>query len=184
MSAGQQMYYEQQVAAGREDYYAGKGEAPGRWTGRGAVLLELSGELNAEALKAMMDGKNPASGERLANRTGHCSTAAVDMTFSAPKSVSVLFAVGDERLSGALVAAHEEAVDAAVAYMEDVACKVRRGHNGTPAERAAGDPRGVGAGSLRARRGVRRGGVSASDVAGAGPAIAHPCGRGERGQGR
>src|SRR5208282_2471542 len=48
MSAGQQMYYEQQVAAGREDYYAGKGEAPGRWTGRGAVLLELSGELNAE----------------------------------------------------------------------------------------------------------------------------------------
>ena len=142
MSAGQQMYYEQQVAAGREDYYAGKGEAPGRWTGRGAEGLGLSGELNPEALKAMMDGRNPETGERLANRTGNCSTAAIDMTLSAPKSVSVLFAVGDEELSGALVAAHEEAVDAAVAYMEDVACKVRRGHNGTAAERAAGDGRG------------------------------------------
>ncbi|MGO9976058.1 MAG: MobF family relaxase [Solirubrobacteraceae bacterium] len=142
MSDAQQMYYEQQVAAGREDYYAGQGEAPGRWTGSGAQGLGLSGELDAEQLKAMMDGTNAKTGERLANRTGHCTTAAIDMTFSAPKSVSVLFAVGDEQLSRALVAAHEEAVDAAVEYMEGGACKVRRGHNGTAAERAAGDPRG------------------------------------------
>jgi conjugative relaxase-like TrwC/TraI family protein len=142
MSEAQQMYYEQQVAAGREDYYAGKGEAPGRWTGKGAELLGLSGELNAEALKAMMDGRHPETGEQLANRRGNCNTAAIDMTFSAPKSVSVLFAVGDEDLSAALVEAHEEAVNAALGYMEDVACKVRRGHNGTAAEREAGDPRG------------------------------------------
>ena len=64
------------------------------------------------------------------------------MTFSAPKSVSVLFAVGDEELSAALVEAHEEAVNAALGYLEDVACQVRRGHNGTAAERAAEDPRG------------------------------------------
>ena len=43
MSAGQQLYYEEQVAKGAEDYYAGRGEAPGRWTGRGAELLGLSG---------------------------------------------------------------------------------------------------------------------------------------------
>ncbi|MGO9956418.1 MAG: MobF family relaxase, partial [Solirubrobacteraceae bacterium] len=142
MSDAQQMYYEQQVAAGREDYYAGKGEAPGRWTGKGAELLGLSGELDADALKAMMDGRNPESGELLARRRGRCSTAAIDMTFSAPKSVSVLFAVGDEELSGALVEAHEEAVNAALGYLEDVACRVRRGHNGTAAERAAENPRG------------------------------------------
>ena len=99
MSPGQQMYYEQQVAAGREDYYAGKGEVPGRWTGRGAELLGLAGELNVEQLKAMMNGGHPVTWERLANRTGNSSTAAIDMTFSAPKSVSVLFAVGDEALS-------------------------------------------------------------------------------------
>ena len=142
MSAGQQLYYEEQVAKGAEDYYAGRGEAPGRWTGRGAGLLGLSGQLDAERLKAMMDGRHPVTGERLASRSGNVSTAAIDMTFSAPKSVSVLFAIGDTELSRALVEAHEEAVDAALAYIEDVACRVRRGHNGTVAEREAGDPRG------------------------------------------
>jgi conjugative relaxase-like TrwC/TraI family protein len=127
MSAAQQLYYEERVAQGREDYYAGRGEAPGRWVGEGARELGLSGELDAEQLKAMMDGLDPATGETLARRGGRASTAAFDMTFSAPKSVSVLFAVGDEQLSRALVEAHEEAVDAAVSYMEREACRVRRG---------------------------------------------------------
>ncbi len=35
MARGQQLYYEEQVAKGAEDYYAGKGEAPGRVDGRG-----------------------------------------------------------------------------------------------------------------------------------------------------
>jgi len=29
--AGQEAYYSRQVAAGRDDYYSGKGEAPGEW---------------------------------------------------------------------------------------------------------------------------------------------------------
>lgn len=138
----QQLYYEEKVAKGGEDYYAGRGEAAGRWTGAGAELLGLSGDLDVEQLKAMMDGKHPLSGEQLASRSGNTSVAALDLTFSAPKSVSVLFAVGDERLSRALVEAHEEAVDAALSYMEREACRVRRGHNGTKKEREAGDPRG------------------------------------------
>src|SRR5450755_1892781 len=138
MSRSQQLYYEEQVAKGREDYYAGKGEAPGRWVGEGVRALGLSGELDGEQLKRLMDGQHPASGEQLAVRGSRVSTAALDLTFSAPKSVSVLFAVGDERLSRVLVEAHEEAVDAAVSYMEREACRVRRGHNGTKAGREAG----------------------------------------------
>lgn len=38
-----------------------------------------------------------------------------DLTFSAPKSVSVLFAAGDEQTAGQLIAAHESAVRAALA---------------------------------------------------------------------
>ncbi len=142
MSRAQQLYYEEKVAKGREDYYAGKGEAPGRWVGEGARSLGLSGVVDVEQLKAMMDGQDPGSGEQLAVRGPRSATAALDLTFSAPKSVSVLFAVGDERLSGALVAAHEEAVDAALAYVEREACRVRRGHNGTKQEREAGLARG------------------------------------------
>jgi hypothetical protein len=60
--------------------------------------------------------------------------AAFDLTFSAPKSVSVLFAVGDGVLGRALVEAHEAAVDAAVGYVEREACRVRRGRGGVRRE--------------------------------------------------
>ncbi len=138
LGRNQQLYYEQKVAKGAEDYYAGRGEEPGRWAGAAARELGLSGELDSEQLKAMMDGKHPATGQQLAIRGARSTTAAFDLTFSAPKSVSVLFAIGDRELSRALVEAHEEAVDAALAYMEGGACRVRRGHNGTRAEREAG----------------------------------------------
>ncbi len=35
----QPSYYTQQVVRGAEDYYAGKGEAPGTWAGSGAKAL-------------------------------------------------------------------------------------------------------------------------------------------------
>lgn len=142
LTRNQQLYYEEKVAKGAEDYYSGRGEVPGRWTGGAARELGLSGELGTEQLKAMMDGKHPLTGEQLAKRTSRCTVAALDLTFSAPKSISVLFALGDEQLSCALVEAHEEAVDAALGYLEREACRVRRGHNGTKAQREAGDPRG------------------------------------------
>jgi hypothetical protein len=38
-SAGQLEYYERQVAAGVEEYYAGRGEVPGVWVGAGSAAL-------------------------------------------------------------------------------------------------------------------------------------------------
>jgi hypothetical protein len=127
----QQLYYEQKVARGADDYYAGRGESPGRWKGSAARQLGLTSELDAEQLKAVMDGRHPGTGVRLSARGPRSRTAAFDLTFSAPKSVSVLFAIGDERMSRAMVEAHEEAVDAALAFLEGEACRIRRGHNGT-----------------------------------------------------
>src|SRR6266540_3340170 len=43
LTPGQEGYYERSVAAGLDDYYAGRGESPGVWTGRGARALELEG---------------------------------------------------------------------------------------------------------------------------------------------
>lgn len=42
-SPDQLAYYEQQVAHGIEDYFFGRGEAPGRWIGRGCGGVGLSG---------------------------------------------------------------------------------------------------------------------------------------------
>src|SRR2546423_6586466 len=102
LARDQQLYYEQKVARGADDYYAGRGEAPGRWAGGGADLLYLAGEVDADQLNLMMDGRHPVTGLQLAVRGSRSRTAAFDLTFSAPKSVSVLFAIADTQVSRAL----------------------------------------------------------------------------------
>ena len=57
-------YYTDQVASGREDYYDGEGEAPGRWTGSGAPAAGLK---DASSL-ASSTSFWPAGG--CANRSG------------------------------------------------------------------------------------------------------------------
>jgi conjugative relaxase-like TrwC/TraI family protein len=136
-SKGQLQYYERQVAAGMEDYYAGRGEARGVWRRAGAEVLGLpAGQtVDGGALMALARGVSPVDGSVLRVR-GTSTVAAIDLTFSAPKSVSVLFAVADESVTAAVTDAHERAVDAALAYLERQACFTRRGHAG--AERVAG----------------------------------------------
>ena len=85
-------YYLKAVANGIEDYYA-LGEAPGRWTGHSTELLGLEGEIQPEQLTAVLAGRNPINCEVLidsANRT----VPAFDLTFRAPKSVSLIFGLG------------------------------------------------------------------------------------------
>ena len=130
LTVEQSRYYERQVAQGRDDYYSGRGESPGRWTGAGTESLQLGGGVDDDGFRALMDGRDPATGERLKRVGGRSKVAAFDLTFSAPKSVSVLFAIGEPALAGALVEAHESAVDAALGYLEREACRVRRGRGG------------------------------------------------------
>ena len=63
-------------------------ESAGQWQGRGAAELGLSGSVDGSQLHAVLDGRHPPSGAEL-RRAG--SVAAFDVTFSAPKSASVLF---------------------------------------------------------------------------------------------
>ena len=134
LTVEQSRYYERQVAQGRDDYYSGRGESPGRWTGSGAETLRLGGRVDDDGFMALMDGRDPGTGERLKRVGGRSKVAAFDLTFSAPKSVSVLFAIGEPALAGALVEAHESAVDAALGYLEREACRVRRGRGGVRRE--------------------------------------------------
>jgi conjugative relaxase-like TrwC/TraI family protein len=104
--------------------------APGRWFGRGAALLGLDGAIEDEAFLAVMAGLHPVTGGRLGRRYGDESVRGFDATFSAPKSVSVLFAVGDEQLQREVTEAHDTAVDAVLAWVESQAHTRmrRRGH--------------------------------------------------------
>jgi conjugative relaxase-like TrwC/TraI family protein len=134
LGAGQADYYLEKVADGAEDYYSGEGEATGRWRGDGARELGLSGEVEPEALRAMLTGADPAGGEPLVATNGvtrrQGPVPGFDLTFSAPKSVSLLWALGEEQTSAAVRDAHERSIDAALAYLEREACWARRGRGG------------------------------------------------------
>ena len=136
LTAGQQAYYQEQVAQGRDDYYSGKGEAPGQWTGRLAAELGLEGRVTSEAFEALLlHGRDPVSGEQLRPAS---RITAYDFTFSAPKSVSVLYAIADDEISDALRDAHDEAVAAALDYLEREAISARRGKGGRERIEASG----------------------------------------------
>ncbi len=136
----QLQYYEQQVAGGIEDYYAGRGEVAGVWCGAGAEALGLGvgGRVEHDGFLALMQGRSPVDDSVLRPVAGCSTVAALDLTFSAPKSVSVLFAIADDQVGGALLAAHERAVAEAVGYLEREACFTRRGHGGVESVRGEG----------------------------------------------
>jgi conjugative relaxase-like TrwC/TraI family protein len=102
----------------QSDYYDQKRTVEGQWRGRGAELLGLSGKVTSEDFESLRQGLDPSTGEFLRQRQGSDRISSdgaeqskarslYDMTFSAPKSVSVMAIVGgDERL----IAAHETAV--------------------------------------------------------------------------
>jgi conjugative relaxase-like TrwC/TraI family protein len=139
IALGQHRYYERQVAGGGDDYYSGRGEAPGEWAGAGAEALGLRGHVSAEQFGALIAGLDPRDPSvRLRASERDPKVAALDLTFSAPKSLSVLFAVSPAEYSAELVACHEEAVGAALEYLQAEAVMVRRGEAGKHVERAEG----------------------------------------------
>jgi conjugative relaxase-like TrwC/TraI family protein len=134
LGIGQERYYLDKVAEGAEDYYSGEGEAAGEWIGDAADRLGLDGEVTADQLTAMLTGRNPVDGEPLLGRQGVPGKGSVpgfDLTFSAPKSVSLLWALGGPVAALEVQAAHREAVGAALSYMQREACWTRRGAGGS-----------------------------------------------------
>jgi conjugative relaxase-like TrwC/TraI family protein len=113
------------------DYYLKDGdrvEAPGRWvTGARAVGAEPADAVAGETLRALMAVRHPGSGRPLrpVGASGE-AVAALDATFSAPKSVSAVWALAGAELRGAIEAAHEQAVDRALAYAVARVAMVRR----------------------------------------------------------
>src|SRR3954447_26204423 len=123
-------YYEEAVARGREDYYAGKGEAPGRWVGAGAAMLGLQAAVGDGEVGHLLAGEDPATGALLGRKITEGRVAAFDLTFKAPKSVGILFGVGEAEIARVLRECHEAAVDDAIGYLEREACRARRGKDG------------------------------------------------------
>ncbi len=134
-------YYTDGVACRASEYYAGTGEAPGRWHGRGLEQLGLSagGVVSERELEALFArGLHPTVGSRLGRAWRTDGVTGFDLTFSAPKSVSALWALGDQGMAAEAMAAHRAAVRAGLAYLDTHAALSRRGTDGTEQVGSAG----------------------------------------------
>ncbi len=96
----------------------------GRWMGAGAEGLGLRGAVEEEALAAVLCGRDPRGQHPL--RWRETASCAYDLTFAAPKSASVLFALGTRATAAAVRDAHEAAVEGAMDYVAAHAAAVRR----------------------------------------------------------
>ena len=91
----------------QDNYYA-SGSLDSRWMGEGAEKLGLKGEVTSADMDAVRQGKLPDGSDlsRMVNGVNK-HRSGYDLTFSAPKSVSVMALVGEDRR---FIEAHNRAV--------------------------------------------------------------------------
>jgi conjugative relaxase-like TrwC/TraI family protein len=128
------------------DYYAEGERVVGEWFGRGGELLGLNGAVVEEDFEAVRRGLDPKTKDFLRVRQSSDRVAAdgtklaqgrslYDFTISAPKSVSVVAILGEDRH---LVDAHQRAVREALRELETYAsARIRQG--GANADRVTGN---------------------------------------------
>jgi conjugative relaxase-like TrwC/TraI family protein len=131
LSAGQAAeYYREEYSNANENYYAESNEVRGEWAGQLAEEWNLAGPVEDEQYERLRVGQDPHTGEQLIRAVRSRESvnlygervvtsehrAGWDVTFSAPKSVSLAAIVGgDERVRGA----HRESVGAALEALEE-----------------------------------------------------------------
>ena len=148
LAAGQARYYVDQaegrvdvvqsIGDGIEDYYAGGAEVRGVWLGAAARELGLYGTVDGDQLRRVLAGQQPWFGAPLRDAASRARVAGFDLTFSAPKSVSVVFGLGRPEMQAAVRQAHDAAVAQALGYVDRSAAAVRRGAGGLAVEQANG----------------------------------------------
>lgn len=114
-------------------YYLDSGEPRGIWMGQGAEQLGLTGEVADKDFLNLMAGANPNQPELLlGTRYTDESVRGFDVTASAPKSVSVLMAIGDDQTRAAVFEAHDAAVRTMGEWIESQATTRYRVNGGEP----------------------------------------------------
>ncbi|MDU0353828.1 MobF family relaxase [Paraglaciecola aquimarina] len=125
-----------------EDYYLDGGEPEGEWVGLGSRLFkELSGTVKNEHYQNIYHGVSPCG--QYALRQFNSSSKAKqragwDLTFSAPKSVSVAWARADRKLRHKIQLAHKLAVLKSVSLIENNVAVTRTGKGGLVQEQPIG----------------------------------------------
>jgi conjugative relaxase-like TrwC/TraI family protein len=122
-AAAAKQYYAEGLK--REDYYSEGQEVAGKWHGKAAEMLGLSGSVKPEEFAALVENRHPGTGEKLTPRMKEERVVGYDLNFHAPKSLSILYALtGDE---GILTAFRESVAETMSELEEQVSTRVRKG---------------------------------------------------------
>ncbi len=137
MSTGGEDYY---LSLAAEDYYLSGGEPPGKWVGEGAHAFGLEGIVHPQDFRALFRGykpENPGDDKESAFATPLVQNAGSrnrqpgwDLTFSAPKSVSIIWSQAPEHLRKLIEEALQEAVEFTLGFLEDNFAFSRTGKGG------------------------------------------------------
>ncbi len=132
----------------RGDYYltpdGEMAQAPGRWLADAETLERLGvqpGEpVDGADFIALMEGRHPGTGRWLRPEgAGGGRGGGIDVTFSAPKSVSTVWALGDPWQREQIEQAHATAAEQTVLYLREQVPVVRRRYGGQVVEEHAKD---------------------------------------------
>lgn len=105
------------------------------WMGAAAHALGLSGSVRKHHFLNTLRGYRPNTEESLVQRPGYIRRYGWDMTFSPPKSVSIVWAVSDPKSRGEIELAQQEAIISVISFIEDHYLLGRRGRNGIQKEK-------------------------------------------------
>jgi len=104
------------------NYYLDADEPRGLWHGKAAAVLGLSGVVGDDEFLNLMAGAYPHDASlRLGRAYGENSVRGFDITASAPKSMSVLFAVGSPQVRADVLASHDTGVQAIIEWVQNIA---------------------------------------------------------------
>ncbi|GAA5192287.1 hypothetical protein GCM10023346_13910 [Arthrobacter gyeryongensis] len=135
------------IPADASTYYMKAGTPQGRWVGSGlsGISRTIGCPVTETDAKAMFDSAtHPDTGTPLGRPHGQPTVvetaqgqtelrravAGFDLTFSVPKSVSVLWALSPRRLQDQILQTHHNAINATLTWLEKLVIHTRAGRNG------------------------------------------------------
>src|SRR5690242_2682129 len=100
------------------DYYQSGLEPAGRWMGQGAAAAGLTGIVDKESFRQLVRGYAPDGRKLVQNAGSEKRQTGWDLTFSVDKTVSVLWSQASPLMRREIEAAHHEAIQAALRFLE------------------------------------------------------------------
>ncbi|TPH13262.1 MobF family relaxase [Litorilituus lipolyticus] len=113
----------------QDDYYISE-ESLGIWHGKLKKHFKLPENVNTTHFDNLLNSKHPSCGKELFNSNQNIKRVGWDLTFSAPKSISLLWATANEKDRNEISAALLQAVKYTIDYLEKYLAGIKRGKNG------------------------------------------------------